>query len=53
MNSDSLILQKVAEKDPKAAQDLKGWSHLYQIDKSLSSLRYRYLARARYGSELS
>ena len=40
MNSDSIILQKVAKKDPKAAEDLKGWSHFYQLDKSLSYLRY-------------
>ena len=52
MNSDSIILQKVAEKDPKAAkknvvekdpkaaEDLKGWSYFYQLDKSLSYLNY-------------
>ena len=38
MNSDSTILQRVAEKDPKAAEDLKGWSHFYQVNKSLPYL---------------
>ena len=33
MDSNSIIIQKVAEKDPKAAEDLKGWSHFYQLDK--------------------
>ena len=40
MNSDSIIPQEVAEKDPKAAEDLKRWSNYYQLDKNLSYLRY-------------
>ena len=33
MNSDSIVLQKVAENDPKEAEDLNSWSHFYQLDK--------------------
>ena len=40
MSSDSIILQKVAEKDPKVAENLKCWSRFYQLDKGLSYFRY-------------
>ena len=38
MNSSSIMLQEVAEKDPRTAEVLKALSCFYQVDKKLSCL---------------